>query len=274
MSGKKLRLKRIISPVDGRTVIFPLDHGVTWGPLPGLERIEDAVENGIRGGADALVLHKGMLRCLESAVRPLPGVVMHLSASTGMGPSPDRKVLTGTVEEAVRRGADAVSVHINFGDTYEPEMLRDLGTVGRACSDWQMPLLVMAYARGDVINASSSCIGVAHAARIAAELGADVIKMPFPGNYDLLAGITSNLSIPVVIAGGVPGEIEQTLKRIQNCLRAGASGVAAGRGIFQQKNPEGVLRAICDIVHRGIPAEEFIERLKSDSVIWKEQILS
>jgi DhnA family fructose-bisphosphate aldolase class Ia len=201
---------------------------------------------------------------------------MHLSASTGMGPSPNRKVLTGTVEEAVRRGADAVSVHVNLGDAFEPEMLRDLGTIGRSCSEWQMPLLVMAYACGDRMNSSSSGTDIAHAARVAAELGADVIKMPFPGNYDLLAGITSSLCVPVVIAGGVPGEIDQTLERVQNCLLAGAKGVAAGRGIFQQEDPEAVLRAICDIVHRGTPAEELIERLKvkTESVIWKEKILS
>jgi fructose-bisphosphate aldolase, class I len=274
MSGKELRLKRIISPTDGRTVIFPMDHGVSYGPIPGLERIEDTIEAGIRGGADALVLHKGMLRCLESAGQPLPGVIMHLSASTGLGPSPCRKVLTGSVEEAVRRGADAVSAHINFGDTFESEMLKDLCTVGRSCSEWQVPLLVMAYVRGDMMNSSLSGSDIAHAVRVAAELGADVIKMPFPGDYDLLAGITASLSIPIVIAGGVPGEIDHTLQRIQNCLRAGASGVAAGRAIFQHENPEAVLRAIRDIVHREIPAEELIERLREEATVWKKRTLS
>jgi fructose-bisphosphate aldolase, class I len=271
MSGKELRLKRIISPVDGRTVIFPLDHGVSCGPLPGLERITNVIEKGIRGGADALVLHKGMLHCLESAGLPLPGVIMHLSASTGMGPSPCRKVLTGSVEEAVRRGADAVSVHINFGNAFESEMIADLGAVGRSCSDWQMPLLVMAYVRKDNTNSSPSGADMAHAARVAAELGADLVKMSFPGDYDLLAAIASGLSIPVVVAGGLPDGTDNLLKRVQNCLLAGASGIAAGRGVFQQENPEAVLGAIRDIVHRGVPAEELIESLKGESTVWKKR---
>jgi class I fructose-bisphosphate aldolase len=274
MSGKELRIKRILSPFDGRTVIFPLDHGVSCGPIPGLERIEDAVGKGIRGGADALVLHKGMLRCLESAERPLPGLIMHLSASTDMGPSPHRKVLTGSVEEALRRGADAVSVHVNFGEAFESEMLKDLGAIGRSCSEWQMPLLVMTYVRGAMMDSSPSGTCLAHAARVAAELGADLVKMPFPGDYDLLSGITSGLPVPVVIAGGVPGRIDQTLERIENCLQAGADGVAAGRGVFQQEDPEAVLRAICDVVHRGISAEELIQRLQEESCARKNRPLS
>lgn len=249
MIGKRLRLKRIISPRDGRTIVFPLDHGVACGPLPGLERIDRAIEAGIRAGADALVLHKGMLRCLEPAVDPLPGIIMHLSASTGMGPSCSHKVLVGGVEEAVRLGADAVSVHINLGDAMEHEMLRDLGSVGRSCSEWRIPLLVMAYAMGKG-NRAASGRDIAHAARVAAELGADLIKIPFPGDYDTLAGITSSLPVPVVVAGGSPpGETAQLFSWVEKSIEAGACGIAAGRRIFQQSDPCSILAAIRRIVH-------------------------
>ena len=253
MSGKELRIKRIVSPVDGRTVIFPLDHGVSCGPIQGLECVEDTVEKGIRGGADALVLHKGMLRCLEPSGRTASGndnasLRKHEYGTLAGSQSPCRQRGGGT---PARCGCGFRT--LNFGDTFEPEMLKDLGAVGRACSEWQMPLLVMAYVRADVKESSPSAADAAHAARVAAELGADVVKMPFPGDYDLLGGITSSLSIPIVIAGGIPRRIDQTLERVENCLKAGARGVATGRGIFQQDDPEAVLRAICDIVHRGIP---------------------
>ncbi|MEN6438089.1 MAG: 2-amino-3,7-dideoxy-D-threo-hept-6-ulosonate synthase [Syntrophobacter sp.] len=249
MIGKKLRLKRIISPRDGRTIIFPLDHGVARGPLPGLERIAGVVDAGIRAGADALVLHKGMLRCLEAAALPLPGIIMHLSASTSLGSSCSHKVLVGGVEEAVRLGADAVSVHINLGDAGEREMLRDLGDVGQRCSEWRIPLLVMAYAvgKGDQVASGRD---IAHAARVAAELGADLIKIPFPGDYDALAAITSSLPVPVVVAGGSPpGELEHLFRKVEKSLEAGACGIAAGRSIFQQPDPCTVLAAIRRIVH-------------------------
>jgi len=253
MSGKQLRLKRIISPVDGRTVLFPLDHGVSYGPLPGLECIDRAVDLGIRAGADALVLHKGMLRCLETAVSPLPGIIMHLSASTCIGPAICHKVLAGSVEEAVRLGADAVSVQINLGDPQEPEMLRDLGRIGQSCSEWQIPLLVMAYAGGKQHRDCGPRI--AHAARVAAELGADLIKIPFPEDYDLLASITSSLCVPVVVAGGVPqGDIARFLQIVEKSMEAGAGGIAAGRSVFQHADPMAVLTAIRGIVHEGATA--------------------
>lgn len=265
MSGKKLRLKRIVSPADGRTVIFPLDHGVTWGRLPGIEKIEKAVETGVRAGADALVLHKGMLRCLQAAPGPLPGVIMHLSASTSLGPSLFRKVTVGSVEEAVRAGADAVSVHINLGDGSEPEMLRDAGLVGRACSEWQVPLLVMAYAGGDRLSPPVPASAVAHAARVAVELGADVVKIPFPGDFDTLAGIAAGLFVPVVVAGGLPaGETHAFLERVEKSLLAGAAGVAAGRSVFQHENPRAVLGAVRAIVHGGISAKEAAHGLRAE----------
>lgn len=264
MSGKQLRLKRILPPVDCRTVIFPLDHGVTCGPIPGIERIETTIEAGTRGGADAIVLHKGNLRCLHSVKERLPGVIMHLSASTSLGPAPYRKVPTGGIEEAIRLGADAVSVHLNLGNAYESEMLRDVGRIGQSCTEWQVPLLIMAYVSRDATGPAASGTDIAHAARIAAELGADVVKIPFPGDYDTVARIASVVSVPVVIAGGSPAGVDLLLERVEKSIQAGAAGVAAGRSIFQAKNPEAVLRAVTGIVHRGMHADEAGELLKAE----------
>lgn len=257
MSGKSLRLKRFLSPADGRAVILPLDHGVSCGPIPGLEQLNQVVRMGIRGGANALVLHKGMLRCLEPVTERMPGVFMHLSASTQMGPDFHRKVLTGTVEEAIRRGADGVSVHVNLGDAHEPEMLADLGRVGSACAEWGLPLLVMIYVRGANAPCPVPDSAVAHAARVAAELGADIIKIPAPQHAAALARIAADLPVPVVVAGGSKAaDILQFLERIETSLQTGVRGVAIGRNVFQHERPEALLKAICRIVHRGVGARE------------------
>jgi DhnA family fructose-bisphosphate aldolase class Ia len=202
MSGKNLRLKRFMPFPDGRMVIFPLDHGVSCGPLPGLQRMEGVIRMGIRAGCDGLVLHKGMMSYLESLPERPPGVFMHLSASTPFGPSYHHKVMTGVVEEAIRRGADGVSVQLNLGDEHESEMLRDLGTLGSACCKWQFPLLVMVYVRGSHAPSPVPDSALAHAARVAAELGADIIKLPFPRDEASLTEITAGLPVPVVVAGG------------------------------------------------------------------------
>lgn len=262
MSGKILRLKRLLAPEDGRIVILPLDHGVTCGPIPGLGRMARAVEVGVRGGADALVLHKGMMCHLESHARRLPGVFLQLSGSTQLGSSFHHKVLVGTVEEAVRRGADGVSIHVNLGDPHEPEMLRDLGTLGGVCQAWQMPLLVMIYVRGPQVPSPPPDAAIAHAARVAGELGADVIKIPAPGDESVLAEITAGSPAPVVIAGGTKvNDVAPLFERVQGALRAGARGVAIGRNVIQHSHPEALLRVIVDMVHHQVPARAALERL-------------
>lgn len=266
MSGKTLRLKRFIAAHDGRIVILPLDHGLSCGPIPGLLRMEQAVAMGVRGGADALVLHKGMLRCLDSLPGPLPGIFLHLSGSTQLGPDFHRKVLVATVEEAIRRGADGVSVHINLGDAHEAQMLRDLGAVGDACAVWQIPLLVMIYVRGAHAPAPVPDSAIAHAARVAAELGADIIKIPAPGDDRALADIARGSLAPLVLAGGSkvddPGVF---LRRIESALQAGFRGVAVGRNVFQHQHPEAPLRIIHRMVHDGLAAAEALAQLEAAS---------
>lgn len=262
MSGKILRLKRFMRSASGRIVIFPLDHGVTCGPIPGLENMDRVIRMGIAGGADALVLHKGMMRFLEPIGERLPGIFMHLSASTQLGPSIHRKVLVGTVEEAIQRGADGVSLHINLGDASEPEMLEDLGHVGAACAHWQVPLLVMIYVRGAGMATPVPDSAIAHCTRAAAELGADLIKIPKPREEGVLQAIADSIPVPVVVAGGT--KKEETLpflEGIEEALRAGVRGVAIGRNVFQHREPERLLRAVGKMVHENLTAREALEQV-------------
>ncbi len=268
MSGKTLRLKRCGIQAGRRLVVLPLDHGVTCGPIPGLERPERVIRLGVEEGADALVLHKGLFSHLEHVPRHLPGIFMHLSASTQLGPSLHHKVLIGTVEEAVRRGADGVSVHVNLGDPKEPRMLEDLGRIGAACAEWQMPLLVMIYAHPEQSKGAAKDPAIAHGARVAAELGADCVKIPLPADVKVLEEIAGSLHVPVVAAGG--GRTRDTLaflERIDQSLEAGASGVAIGRNVFQHEQPRAVLRAITDMVHGGSRAAAAWERSLSRNAV-------
>jgi predicted phospho-2-dehydro-3-deoxyheptonate aldolase len=257
MNGKALRLKRFQRAPSGRMVILPLDHGVTYGPIPGIDRLNTIVRCGAAGGVDALVLFKGMLKSLEPLTGPCPGVIVHLSASTRLGSTPHHKVLIGSVEEAIRHGADGVSVQVNLGGTEESQMLRDLGTVSAACAEWQFPLLVMMYVQNPATSSPPSDAAIAHSARVAAELGADIIKIPAPKDPDSLCQIASSLPVPVVIAGGSRASSSRVLlERIEKNLAAGASGVAIGRNVFQHEQPDSLIEAICRMVHGGCSAVE------------------
>ena len=124
-SGKRKRLSRIFR-VDHRTVIVPMDHGVTNGPIAGLSDMQAIVDKLLEGEVDAFVLHKGIAQRVNSGNA---GLIVHLSGSTKWGIDPNMKIQVSSVEEAARIGADAVSVHINLGAETDKEMLRQLGFI-------------------------------------------------------------------------------------------------------------------------------------------------
>jgi fructose-bisphosphate aldolase, class I len=148
MIGKLIRLERIMNRETGRMVIVPMDHGVTVGPIEGLIDMKTTVNQVASGGANAIVIHKGLVEGGHRRRGKDVGLIIHLSGSTALSPFPNAKTLVCTVTEAVKIGADAVSVHINIGNGMEREMLADLGRVCREASEWGMPVLAMMYPRG------------------------------------------------------------------------------------------------------------------------------
>ena len=125
--GKKIRIKRIINRESGKTVIVPMDHGVSLGPIYGLADIDGTVNMIIRGGANAAVVHKGIVTSTNRTEDTDIGLIIHLSASTSLNPEPNNKVSVCDVEEALALGADAVSIHVNIGASTESAMLEALG---------------------------------------------------------------------------------------------------------------------------------------------------
>ena len=183
--GKAIRLERIFNRNTKRTIIVPMDHGVTVGPIKGLVDIRATVTRLVEGGANAGLVHKGLVSCGHRTRGRDFGLIVHLSAGTTLSPFPNAKTLVTTVEEALRLGADAVSVHVNLGDETEATMLRDLGQVAAQAAYWGMPLLAMVYARGPKIKNGFDPAIVAHCARVGTELGADVVKVPYTGDPEI-----------------------------------------------------------------------------------------
>src|SRR4030042_2004473 len=176
--GKKRRLKRIFRE-DGRTVVVPMDHGVSIGPIKGIVNMQEIVNQLLKGGVDAVVLHKGIAKRVDTGNA---GLIVHLSAVSNLTPNCQSKIQVCTVAEAIRLGADAVSVHVNIGAQDECAMLTTLGRVADECDACGMPLLAMMYPRGPKIQNEHDATAVAHAARMGAELGAAIIKTNYTGN--------------------------------------------------------------------------------------------
>jgi fructose-bisphosphate aldolase/2-amino-3,7-dideoxy-D-threo-hept-6-ulosonate synthase len=256
--GKTRRLKRILQP-DNRTVITPMDHGVTIGPVKGITNMQAIVDKLLKGKVDAILIHKGIAKRIDTGNA---GLIVHLSGMSVLTPSATSKVQVCTVKEAIRLGADAVSVHVNIGAQDEDKMLTTLGKVSDECDQYGMPLLAMMYPRGPKIQDEHATEPVAHAARIGAELGADIIKTNYTGDIETFKTVVESCPAPVVIAGGpkckTPQEILQTA---HDSVKAGAAGLSIGRNIFQHENPTLMVKALSAIVHGGSSVEQAMKIL-------------
>ena len=260
--GKQRRLQRILDAATGRCVMVPMDHGVSVGPLPGLERPALAVRHAREGGASAVVVHKGLVRTIMPELGGL-GLLVHVSASTSLNPDANDKRLVATVEECVRLGADGVSVHVNVGSKEESRMVADLGAIAEACDRHGMPLLAMMYPRGHDIEDPHDLRYVAHVARLAAELGADLVKCPYTGSTESFRKVVESCPVPVLISGGAKADADLgVLKAVQGAVAAGGAGVSIGRNVWQHAHPEAMCRAVADVVLRGATAEEAAGRLR------------
>ncbi|MCI5148176.1 MAG: fructose-bisphosphate aldolase [Candidatus Electrothrix sp. MAN1_4] len=253
MKIKTLRLRRIIRHQSRNTFILALDHGFTLGPIQGLGKIHPLLEQLTQEDCvDAIVVHRGILTHAVHilAEKRYPAVLMHLSGSTMLSPDPLNKRLVSSVKQAVRLGADGVSVHMNVGSSRDVRMYEEIGRVSEACERWGMPLLIMSYPRGKKIDNEYGEEYILHAVRIAAELGADIIKTNYPGSPQAFRRVAESVDVPVVIAGGCKTNGETPfLTTIQGALKAGGRGVAIGRNVFQHDDPLAMCRKIAHIVH-------------------------
>jgi len=264
MIGKKIRLERIFDRNSNRTVIVPMDHGVSVGPIAGLENIRDAVGKIVTGGANAILMHKGVVRTGHRGTGKDVGLIIHLSAGTMLSPDPNAKELVCTVEEAIKLGADAVSIHINLGAETDSVMLAQLGSISERCLQWQMPLIAMMYTRGKKIKNEYDVENVKLAARVGAELGADIVKVPYTGTVESFSEVVQGCPVPVVIAGGEKMDSDKHIfEMVAGALKAGAAGLSIGRNAFQHKNPEKIVAALCKMVHENATVEQATQFLES-----------
>ena len=258
--GKSVRLERILDRNTRRTIIIPMDHGVGAGPIKGIIDMPETVNRVAEGGANAVLGHMGLPKHGHRGYGRDVGLIIHLSASTSLGPDPNHKVLVTTIEEAIKVGADAVSVHINVGAEDEAEMLQDLGKVARQCDEWGMPLLAMMYPRGTKVTSEHDVEYVKHAARIGAELGADIVKTNYTGDIDSFKEVVKGCPVPVVIAGGPRMDTEkELLEMVYDSIQAGGKGVAIGRNVFQSNDPTLLVSNISKIVHKGYTVDEILK---------------
>ncbi|MFI6008280.1 2-amino-3,7-dideoxy-D-threo-hept-6-ulosonate synthase [Streptomyces sp. NPDC051243] len=251
-TGKLFRLRRLSLAGDGRHLLVPLDHSVSDGPIVPADKWDDLLRALVDGGADGVIVHKGRARAFAPDILKSCALVVHLSASTAHSADVHAKVLVADVEEALRLGADAVSVHVNIGSDTEAQQLADLGAVARSCDAWGMPLIAMIYPRGPRITDPRDPALLAHLANVAADLGADMVKTSVALPLERMAEVVADSPIPILAAGGPP-DGSDLVEYGTAVMAAGCRGLAIGRRIFSAPSPRALVSRLASVVHGRAP---------------------
>lgn len=254
--GMKNRLKRIIKPDTGRTVMLAVDHGYFLGPTSGLEEPGKTIKP-LLPYADSLMLTRGVLRGSVAAENDTP-IVLRVSGGTSIiGKSLADEGLTVSMEEAIRLNVSAIALSIFVGSEYEKQTLLSLSQLVDKGQRYGIPVLAVT-AVGKEMERDARYLGLC--CRIAAELGAHFVKTYYCENF---TQVVKECPVPVVIAGGKKIEEKAALELAFNALRDGAVGVDMGRNIFQSDCPVGMIKAVREIVHKKATVKQAFEIYQS-----------
>jgi fructose-bisphosphate aldolase/2-amino-3,7-dideoxy-D-threo-hept-6-ulosonate synthase len=269
--GKAMRLKRVIDP-DGVSVICALDHGMTSPTF--LEPLADIVtrtQEAVAGGANVIMMSRGMIRVAQEAFAPTTSLALLLSASAGPGGERPEIVQIADVEEALVLGADAVVLFTALGGESEAAMVDILAGVGRECAALGMPFIAEAefpttYATVEELKQQYGFEYLRRNVRLCAELGADIVKTNWPGDQQSFARcVEAANGVPVVLAGGSRLADDELLTRMEQAMAAGAIGCSVGRNIFMHERPEAITRALSRVIRERWSAEKALDALHEES---------
>jgi len=264
--GKRIRLGRIFKG-DGKAFVITMDHGVDLGPVSGLEDIKGAVRKIIGGDhiPDAILMNPSMIRlCHEEIVGKL-GVIARLDGTaTIMGPDITDYRLFSSVEEALMVGADAVASMAFIGVERESQNSEKVGDVSQQCERWGVPHIVEAlppeiveyHFRPKAKREWPSTDHVKFVNRVAAELGADVVKSYYTGDPDSFKEVVKCCPVPIIVLSGPEaGDPKGLLRIVRDVMDAGAKGVIMGRNVWGYRRPAAMVGAISKIVHEDASFE-------------------
>ncbi len=269
--GTSMRLKRVIDPA-GVSLICALDHGMTSPTfLEPLADITARTAEAVAGGANVVMMSKGMIRLAEPAFSPTTSLALLLSASANPAGDQPEVVQVALVEEALRLGADAVVLFTALGGRSEPGMIRTLAGVGRECAALGMPLIAEAefpttYASVEELKEQYGFEYLRRNVRLCAELGADVVKTNWPGDGESFGRLVEAASgIPVVLAGGSRLRDRELLWRMELAMAAGGIGCSVGRNVFMHRSPNAITRALSRVIRERWSADKAYQELREQA---------
>jgi len=249
--AKRIRWSHFVDRRCGRGIIVPIDHGLSIGPVEGLDSLEQVAGWMGHPGITGIIAHKGMVERLagRGLLRGF-GVMVHLNGMTSLAPEPDRKERLTSIEAALRLGADAVSLQLNFDGTNDAHNLTQLGEVVDEAARYGLPVLTMLYDKVPGDGPEQRLARLRHLMRACVELGTDALKLAAPEDLRLMPALLECIRehTAVFFAGGAKRSEEEVLLLAREVVACGATGLCVGRNIFQRPSALATLTRLQELV--------------------------
>ena len=261
--GKQVHLNRMRNPASGRILTVALDHAPSYGVLNGLQDIRLVAERVASGSPDAIMLMKGPA---ERCFQPYAGRIALILKCSSLSPfHAEHDVWVSHVEDALRLGADAISMALTVGSIQQPHLLSNVAGLVREAERVGLPVIVHAYPNGELVPPAErfSAKQVGYASRLVMELGVDVVKTFYTGSAETFAQVVEMTAPALVVAAGGPRLETDTdvLQMAFDVRQADAAGLTFGRNIWQSSNPAGMIRALGHILHHNGSVSQALDKV-------------
>jgi DhnA family fructose-bisphosphate aldolase class Ia/Fe-S-cluster-containing hydrogenase component 2 len=273
-TGKIVRLNRLFDPRDGRAVCVAADHGWMSDPTPNVLELRRILGQVVLGGADGVLVSFGtalhMSEFFEGKNAPALLIradwmnMPRLGGSNVSNILPAvnfRKKATSCAKDALLVGASAITIYyfIGYSDKFEEINIEQAAFFARECRKVGLPLIIEPMAVGAPVTGVNVTEILIASARIASEIGADALKIPYTNDVKSFKKLVDEAGVPVLVLGGAKSDDPRdALELADEALRAGASGTVFGRNVTKAKDPSKVVADICALVHGGKSIDEIL----------------
>jgi 3-hydroxy-5-phosphonooxypentane-2,4-dione thiolase len=265
--GMKNRISKIIRPEDGRTVMLAVDHGYFLGPTERLENPTRTIKP-LLPYADSLMLTRGVLRTSVNPSTDVPIVLRVSGGSSIVGEDLSKESITTSVEDAMKLNASCLALSIFVGSKYEHKTLTNLAKLVDEGERFGIPILAVTAVGKEMARDHRY---LALACRIAAELGAHLIKTYYCENFQK---VVEGCPVPVIIAGGkkLPNELD-ALQLAYDAVDNGAMGVDMGRNIWQSDYPVAMIKAVRAIIHENSNVKDANDKFIKEKELEQQKVI-
>ena len=239
---------------DGKSLILAYDHGLEHGPVdfepnPATADPERVFELATHDAVTAVAVQKGIAEAYYPDYDDDVNLLLKLNGTSNLWMGEPDSAVNCSAAYAASIGADAVGFTIYGGSNHEVEMAEEFRAAHESAREHGMGVVMWSYPRGQGVKNDTSPDTISYAARLGLELGADLVKVKYPGSAAAM-GETVRMAGPteVVMSGGTMRDDRAFLRNVSEAIDAGARGLAVGRNVFQRDDPERILDALEAVV--------------------------